>query len=138
MTPTETFSPGFRRPGREYGMLNGRGYPDTINTTANFPLNENGDWVEGPFPDNGLFGAEDLLRISNLSFDFYTLTVQGIPLRVVGKDAKLRRGPTGLTLVYTTSAIDLGGGQFSRCHSGYHRDRAGDLPALHHHLIISQ
>jgi FtsP/CotA-like multicopper oxidase with cupredoxin domain len=96
----------------KYGILNGRGYPDTVNTTANFPLNENGDWVQKIHSRiTALSGQKILLRIANLSFDFYTLTVQGIPLRVVGKDAKLRRGPTGLNLAYTTSAIDLGGGQ---------------------------
>jgi FtsP/CotA-like multicopper oxidase with cupredoxin domain len=56
-------------------------------------------------------GQRILLRISNLSFDYYTLTTLGLPMQVVGKDAKLLRGPTGLNLYYNTNSVDLGGGQ---------------------------
>jgi len=99
----------------KYPMLNGRGYPDTI--------------VPGDLPPpiiDGLpgevsqltssritatVGQKILLRISNLSFHFNTLTVLGIPMKVVGKDAKLLRGPGGLNLSYNTNSITLGGGQ---------------------------
>jgi len=94
----------------QYGMLNGRGYPDTINT-GNI-LNENGDPSQKV---NSLvtatLGQKILLRISNLSFDHYTLTALGIPMKVVGKDAKLLRGPTGIDLSYTTNSVELGGGE---------------------------
>jgi len=93
-----------------YGMLNGRGYPDTVNT-GNI-LNENGYPAQKM---NSLItataGQKILLRISNLSFDYYALTVLGIPMKVVGKDAKLLRGPDGKDLSYTTSSIELGGGE---------------------------
>jgi len=95
-----------------YGMLNGRGYPDTINP----------NWL-GQSPDNMDYpsqkvhslitatqGQRILLRISNLSFDYYTLSVLGIPMKVVGKDAKILRGPSG-SLYYDTSSIELGGGE---------------------------
>jgi hypothetical protein len=32
-------------------------------------------------------------------------------MKVVGKDAKLRRGPLGANLYYTTNTLDLGGGE---------------------------
>lgn len=52
------------------------------------------------------------MRVSNVSLsDFHTLTVQGIPMKVVGKDARLLRGPTGQDLAYTTTSITLGGGE---------------------------
>ncbi len=93
-----------------YGMLNGRGYPDTINT--NYILNEEG------YPAQKIHslitatsGQRILLRISNLSFDYYSLTLLGIPMKVVGKDAKLLRGPTGLNLYYDTNVLELGGGE---------------------------
>jgi len=93
-----------------YGMLNGRGYPDTVNT--GFILNENGYPAQKM---NSLItanvGQKILLRISNLSFDYYALTVLGIPMKVVGKDAKLLRGPTGIDLSYITNSIELGGGE---------------------------
>jgi len=93
-----------------YGMLNGRGYPDTINTGD--ILNEMG------YPAQKVHslitasaGQKILLRLSNLSFDYYTLTIPGISMKVVGKDAKLLRGPTGQNLFYVSSSIDLGGGE---------------------------
>jgi len=93
-----------------YGMLNGRGYPDTINTS---PLtnSETGNFSQKVHSlVTATQGQKILLRISNLSFDYYTLRVLGISMKVVGKDAKLLRGPTG-NLYYDTNSIDLGGGE---------------------------
>ena len=96
-----------------YGMINGRGYPDTINTAelGQSPDNDNyaSQKVHSLITANR--GERILLRISNLSFDFYTLTVLGIPMKVVGKDAKILRGPAGINLYYDTSSLNLGGGQ---------------------------
>jgi len=53
-----------------------------------------------------------LLRISNVSeTDFNTLTLLGLPMKVVAKDARLLRGPTGKNLYYNTSSVTLGGGE---------------------------
>jgi hypothetical protein len=93
-------------------MLNGRGYPDTINT-GNI-LNEEGNPSQKINTRiSATSGQKILLRVSNLSFDYYTLTVLGIPMKVVGKDAKLLRGPApaNRNLYYTTNSLDLGGGQ---------------------------
>jgi len=96
----------------KYAMFNGRGYPDTINT---------GNILNEDVPPNpsqkvnsritATAGQTILLRISNLSFDHYTLTSLGMPMKVVAKDAKLRRGPLGANLQYTTNTLDLGGGE---------------------------
>ncbi|HWQ92888.1 MAG TPA: multicopper oxidase family protein, partial [Clostridia bacterium] len=57
-------------------------------------------------------GDRVLLRISNVSIaDFHTLTVLEIPMRVVARDARLLRGPTGKDLSYETTSITLGGGE---------------------------
>ena len=94
-----------------YGMLNGRGYPDTINTSqlANSETGNLSQKVHSLI--TATQGQRILLRISNLSFDYYTLSVLGIPMKVVGKDAKLLKGPTGINLYYNTNSVNLGGGE---------------------------
>jgi len=107
--------PNFAVLHEKYTMLNGRGYPDTINPGQ---LGASPDNMDNPSQKvNSLItataGQKILLRISNLSFDFYTLSVLGIPLKVVGRDARLLRGPApaNRSLYYTANSIDLGGGQ---------------------------
>jgi FtsP/CotA-like multicopper oxidase with cupredoxin domain len=93
-------------------MINGRGYPDTVNTATNL----------GPDPAKpsqqvhslitATQGDRVLLRISNLStVHFSTITIPGIPMTVVGKDAMILRSTTGLNLSYTTNTLTMGGGQ---------------------------
>jgi len=97
-----------------YPMLNGRGYPDTVNPDPLTPPVENG---EKPSQNESTLitaspGESVLLRISNLNVTrLYTLGTLGISMRVVGKDAKLLRGPDGKDLSYKTSSITLGGGE---------------------------
>jgi FtsP/CotA-like multicopper oxidase with cupredoxin domain len=105
-----------------YPLLNGRGYPDTVKPGP--VINENGHPAQ-PIPaipmtvDSGQYrpvdlksGQRVLLRLSSLNtIDFFTVTVQGIPMRVVGQGAKLLRGPTGVSTAYTTSSVTLGGGE---------------------------
>lgn len=103
-----------------YPMLNGRGYPDTTNpdtlwNTADVPLPSQ--------KENALIeavqGQTILLRISNLNVTrFYTLSTLGISMKVIGKDAKLLRGPSsnggitpGRNLYYRTNSVTLGGGE---------------------------
>lgn len=105
-----------------YAMLNGRGYPDTIeNNPLPAPV-ENGGKVS-QFEDSlieGTAGDKILLRISNLNVTrFYTLASPSIPMTVVGKDTKLLRstdpdgaGPLlGENLYYNTNSVNLGGGE---------------------------
>ena len=98
----------------DYPMLNGRGYPDTV-IDGDLPAPvENGGKVSQR--ESALItaspGQRVLLRISNLNVTrFYTLASLGIPMQVVGKDAKLLRGPTGMNLYYTTNSVIVGGGE---------------------------
>jgi FtsP/CotA-like multicopper oxidase with cupredoxin domain len=97
-----------------YPMLNGRGYPDTIDPA------ELGDMAENNFIKsqkmNSIItatrGQKILLRISSLSTtEFFTLGVLGIPMKVVGRDAKILRSQAGQNLSYATNSVTLGGGQ---------------------------
>ncbi len=94
----------------KYFLLNGRGYPDTISPG---PIaNENGRFAQKV---SSLIMAEKgqkvLLRLTNVSVTEYaTLTTLGIPMRVVGRGARLLRGPTGEDTSYTTGSVTIGGG----------------------------
>ncbi len=97
-----------------YGMLNGRGYPDTVNPAALTPPPDNGAKVSQPV--NALItasqGQKILLRISNLNVTrYYTLRSLGVPMKVVGRGARLLRGPDGKDLYFDTSSITVGGGE---------------------------
>ena len=96
-----------------YPLLNGRGYPDTVNP-GNLATAENGN-KESQRVDTRITaqtGQRILLRISNLNVtNFYTLASLGIPMQVVGKDARLHRGPTGTDLYYRTNSVTIGGGE---------------------------
>ncbi len=97
-----------------YPMLNGRGYPDTVNPLPLTAPAENEGKVSQL--ESALItatpGQRVLLRISNLNVTrFYTLGSMGVTMTVVGKDAKLLRGPGGLDLYYQTNSVTLGGGE---------------------------
>ena len=96
-----------------YPMLNGRGYPDTVNPGSLPPPECQPPFVDPVVPCeagdllNGNRNSQNvstliettaekkiLLRISNLNVTkFYTLAVTGIPMKVVGLNARLFRGP---------------------------------------------
>jgi len=98
----------------DYPMLNGRGYPDTVNPAPLPTLQENGGKVSQPVSSliTATQGQKILLRISSLStVEYYTLTVAGIPMKVVGKDARLLRSTDGQNLYYNTNSVTLGGGE---------------------------
>jgi FtsP/CotA-like multicopper oxidase with cupredoxin domain len=120
-TQSETVQPlPFAAMDDKYPMLNGRGYPDTVNTSV-----ISTDTDRGPKPSQPVHslvtatvGQRILLRISNLSVTrFYTLA-STIPMKVVGEDARLLRGPAasssstpGRDLSYKTNSLTLGGGE---------------------------
>lgn len=98
-----------------YAMLNGRGYPDTINPDS-LPAQPDANGGKVTQVESALITADPgqriLLRISNLGVTRnYTLASLGLPMQIVGKDAKLLRGPTGKNLYYNTNSITLGGGE---------------------------
>jgi FtsP/CotA-like multicopper oxidase with cupredoxin domain len=100
-----------------YFMLNGRGYPDTV-TAGSLPVAEKeGNLANGTSQNVSSLitanaGQRILLRISNLNVtQISTLATIGIPMRVVGIDARLLRGDDGLNQSYLTNSITIGGGQ---------------------------
>ncbi|MBP7747691.1 MAG: multicopper oxidase domain-containing protein [Phycisphaerae bacterium] len=103
-----------------YAMFNGRGYPDTVNPD---PLSNDSPLLQdlGLEPRNSqqvssrvaaTQGQKVLLRCSSLSTtDYFTITVLGIPMKVVGRGARLLRGPGGADLSQYTTSVTLGGGE---------------------------
>ncbi|MDD5707179.1 MAG: tandem-95 repeat protein [Kiritimatiellae bacterium] len=95
-----------------YPMINGRGYPDTVNPDPIY--NASADNLSQKISSRieAVSGQRILLRISNLSIsDFHSLTVMGIPMEIVGKDARLLRSTSGVNLYRKTTSITLGGGE---------------------------
>jgi FtsP/CotA-like multicopper oxidase with cupredoxin domain len=97
-----------------YPMLNGRGYPDTVNPGALPGPDENGNIASQKVSSQATVtqGERLLLRLSNLNVTrFYTVTALGLPMKVVGGGARIARGPSGQDLAYDTSSVTLGGGE---------------------------
>jgi FtsP/CotA-like multicopper oxidase with cupredoxin domain len=98
-----------------YFMLNGRGYPDTVNTAVLSTSNDfSGSQPSQPMHSliTAAVGQRILLRISNLAItEFYTLGTNGLDMQVVGRDARLLRDDAGNNMYYETNSLTLGGGQ---------------------------
>ena len=103
----------------KYPMMNGRGYPDTVNAN---PLDPPVNPITDPDPGKvsqkvsavvtATAGQKVLLRLSNLSVtNFFTVTALGLPMKVVGSGAHILRGPGGADLYYDTGSVTLGGGE---------------------------
>ena len=98
-----------------YPMINGRGYPDTINPAVllNTYNGKPSQKMNSIITANS--GQRILLRISSLAtIRFYTLISPSIPMTVVGKDTRLLRATFGApppNLYYNTNSVTLGGGQ---------------------------
>jgi FtsP/CotA-like multicopper oxidase with cupredoxin domain len=132
-----TFNPeGFADMKDKYFLLNGRSYPDTVAghtclATDTFPgcagraagsvvgsmQTQSADGVKHfsqPLPAviNIPAGKKALLRISDLDVSEYqTLASIGIPMRVIGYNAKLLRDQAGNNMYYNTTSITLAGGE---------------------------
>jgi FtsP/CotA-like multicopper oxidase with cupredoxin domain len=111
-----TFNPeGFTDMKEKYFLLNGRSYPDTVNPDPLQTQSADGVYhFSQPLPTiiNIPAGKRASLRISNLNVSEYeTLASLGIPMLVVGYNAKLLRDQAGNNMYYTTNSITLGGGE---------------------------
>ncbi len=111
-----TFNPeGFSDMKDKYFLLNGRSYPDTVTPGPLFTQSTDGsNHFSQPLSAiiNLLQGQKALLRISDLDVSEYqTLASLGIPMKVVGYNAKLLRDQAGNNLYYTTNSITLAGGE---------------------------
>ena len=96
-------------------LLNGRSYPDTISEGPMHTQSADGtEHYSQPLPTiiNIPAGGRALLRISDLDVtEMLTLASLGIPMRVVGYNAKLLRDMAGNNMAYDTNSITLGGGE---------------------------
>jgi FtsP/CotA-like multicopper oxidase with cupredoxin domain len=133
-----TFNPeSFNDMKDKYFMLNGRSYPDTVGghvcaTGDGFGGcvgQAQGAVVPGPMETQSTDGTNHasqplptvinipanghaLLRISDLDVSEYqTLASLGIPMRVVGLNARLLRDMAGNNMAYNTNSITLAGGE---------------------------
>ncbi len=52
-----------------------------------------------------------LVRMANLGYQQHVMTLAGLQMRVVGKDAMMLRGRDGTDLSYLTSEVTLGPGE---------------------------
>src|SRR5215469_8390261 len=121
----------------KYFLLNGRSYPDTIggytcqalDTLPACNGHSAGDVVAGPMTTQSTdgtlhasqplpavinipVGGRALLRISDLNVtEFHTLASLGIPMHVIGINARLLRDADGTNMAYDTNSITLGGGE---------------------------
>ena len=111
-----TFNPeGFTDMKDKYFLLNGRGYPDTVQTGPQTAMSSDGSMhYSQPLSAvvNIPAGGRALLRISCLDVSEYqTLASLGIPMTVIGYNAKLLRDQAGNNMYYNTNSITLGGGE---------------------------
>jgi FtsP/CotA-like multicopper oxidase with cupredoxin domain len=111
-----TFNPeGFADMKDKYFLLNGRSYPDTVTAGPLETQSADGsNHFAQPLPSiiNIPAGKKALLRISDLDVtEFQTLASLGIPMKVIGINAKLVRDQAGNNLFYNTNSITLGGGE---------------------------
>ncbi len=111
----------------KYFLLNGRSYPDTVGLTGGqttLPIAPPGPQAtvssdgqihySQPLPAiiNIPVGGKALLRLVNLSVsEYHTLQSLGVPMKVVGWNAKLLRDQAGNNTEYYTNSITLGGGE---------------------------
>ncbi len=122
----------------DFALLNGRVYPDTLAPNSEVDLADpnqpsvyaiptkrqaNGDLVAPPAPYEHLqyqpqssritcnAGERVLLRFANLGFMETSMTLAGIKMRVVGRDATLMRGRDGTDTSYETNTLSFGAGE---------------------------
>ena len=111
-----TFNPeSFTDMKDKYFLLNGRSYPDTVAPGTMVTQSTDGTLhASQPLPStiNIPAGGRALLRISDLDVtEYQTLASLGIPMHVVGLNARLLRDMAGNDMTYFTNSITLAGGE---------------------------
>ncbi|MBZ5656549.1 MAG: multicopper oxidase domain-containing protein [Acidobacteriia bacterium] len=111
-----TFNPeAFTDMKDKYFLLNGRSYPDTVTPGPLATQTTDGSMhFSQPLPSiiNIPAGGRALLRIADLDVtEYQTLASLGIPMQVIGLNAKLLRDQAGNNLYYKTNSITLAGGE---------------------------
>jgi len=111
-----TFNPeGFADMKDKYFLLNGRSYPDTV-TAGPLATQSTDGAMHYSQPLSAIInipaGGKALLRISDLDVtEYQTLASLGIPMKVIGYNAKLLRDQQGNNMYYNTNSITLAGGE---------------------------
>jgi len=99
----------------KFFLLNGRSYPDTVTPGPLKTQSADGaSRFSQPLPTiiNIPVRGKALLRISDLDVsEFQTLASLGIPMHVIGINARLLRDLAGNNLYYDSNSITLGGGE---------------------------
>jgi hypothetical protein len=117
----------------DFSLLNGRVYPDTI--APNSPINgaasvhslsvdrdANGELMPTPSYEHLQYqplsslvtcqpGERVLLRFANLGFRESSMTLAGLQMRVIGRDATLMRGRDGTDTSFETDTLLIGAGE---------------------------
>ncbi len=111
-----TFNPeSFTDMKDKYFLLNGRSYPDTVSPGTMTTQSTDGTLhASQPVPTiiNIPAGGRALLRISDLDVtEYQTLASLGIPMKVIGLNARLLRDLAGNNTAYNTNSITLAGGE---------------------------
>ena len=111
-----TFNPeGFVDMKDKYFLMNGRSYPDTVRPGPQATQSSDGR-VHYSQPLSSIInipqGGRALLRISDLAVtEYQTIATLGVPMHVVGYNAKLLRDQEGNNMDYYTNSITIGGGE---------------------------
>ena len=99
----------------KYFLLNGRSYPDTVARGPQATESTDGTMHYSqalPAIINIPAGGKAVLRLSNLSVtEYHTLQTLGVPMKVVGWNAKLLRDQAGINTEYYSNSITLAGGE---------------------------
>jgi FtsP/CotA-like multicopper oxidase with cupredoxin domain len=99
----------------KYFLLNGRSYPDTVKSGPQATVTTDGQMhYSQPLPSliNIPVGGKALVRLVNLSVtEYHTIQSLGVPMKVVGWNAKLLRDQDGNNTEYYTNSVTLGGGE---------------------------
>ncbi|BDG02332.1 multicopper oxidase domain-containing protein [Anaeromyxobacter oryzae] len=114
-----TFNPeSFAEMKDKYPLLNGRGYPDTVNPGAITTVSADGVARPAqPLPslitiDKTAGQTRALLRLSMLSVtEHVTVGTIGLPMRVIAQNARLLRDLAGGDTTFLTNSITMGGGE---------------------------
>jgi hypothetical protein len=98
-----------------YPMINGRGYPDTVNP-GNLTNGEGFEAQNLSAVVTATAGDRILLRLSSMvTTGTHTLMIPGMTMTVVGTDSRMLRtagdpDPAGRTFIYNTNSVDIPGG----------------------------
>lgn len=111
-----TFNPeSFADNKDKFFLMNGRSYPDTINPNPlSTQATDGTPHFSQPLPTiiNIPVGGRVLLRISDLNVtEYHTLASLGIPMHVIGYNARLLRDQDGNNMDYFTNSVSLAGGE---------------------------